>query len=54
MTHFFVQENDGQIEVDTNEKINPRPHAIYKKDNSEDLYYEDYGFNPIFRLDNCK
>ena len=53
-THFFVQEDDGQIELDKGEKDNPRPHAIYKKDNDENRYYEDYGFIPFFRLDNCK
>ena len=53
-TFFYMQEDDGQIELDANEKINPRPHALYKKDKSEDLYYEDYGFIPFFRLDNCK
>lgn len=53
-TFFYVQEDDGLIELDKREKDNPRPHAIYKKDNSEDRYYEDYGFIPFFRLDNCK
>ena len=53
-THFFCQEDDGKIVPDTSEKINPRPHAIYKKDGDDSLYYEDFGFIPFFRLDNNK
>ena len=51
---FYVQEEDGKIELDKSVAINPRPHAIYKKDGDESIYYEDFGFIPFFRLDNCK
>jgi len=51
---FYVQVEDGKIEPDKDCAINPRPHVIYKKDGDESIYYEDYGFIPIFRLDNCK
>ena len=54
LTHFFCQVDDGQIVPDDSIKINPRPHSIYKKDGDESTYYEDYGFIPFFRLDNCK
>ena len=53
-THFFCQEDDGQIIKDESQKINPRPHTIYKKDGDDSTYYEGYGFIPFFRLDNCK
>lgn len=49
---FFCQVDDGQITPDESEKFNPRPHVIYKKDGDENLYYEDYGRIPFFRLDN--
>jgi SPP1 family phage portal protein len=59
-TTFFVQEEDGKIEPDNCFEHpkgtfgNVRPHAIYKKDGDESTYYEDFGFIPFFRLDNCK
>lgn len=53
-THFFVQEEEGKILKDESEKVNPRPHVIYKKDNDEAIYYENFGFIPFFRLDNNK
>lgn len=49
---FFVQTDDGEIEKDTSEKINPRPHTLYQEDGSEEITYEDYGMIPFFRLDN--
>lgn len=51
---FYVSEEEGQIELDTDEPINPRPHTLYTKGQSEDLYYEDFGVIPFFRLDNCR
>ena len=53
-THFFCQVDDGQIVPDDSVDLNPRPHAIYKKDGDDSTYYEGYGFIPFFRLDNCK
>lgn len=53
-THFFVQEDDGQIKPDTSQEINPRPHIIYHKDGDASTYFEGYGFIPFFRLDNCR
>lgn len=51
-THFFVQEEDGKLLKDESEKVNPRPHVIYKKDKDDATYYENFGFIPFFRLDN--
>ena len=53
-THFFCQEDDGQIKVDDSVELNPRPHTIWKKDGDESTYYDGFGFIPFFRLDNCK
>lgn len=53
-TTFYVQEEEGKLILDTKEKINPRPHVTYKKDGDDAIYYENFGFIPFFRLDNCK
>ena len=53
-TQFFVQDGDGKITLDDSQKVNPRPHTLYKKDGDESTYYEDFGFIPFFRLDNNK
>ena len=53
-TYFYVQEDNGSIIPDDSIQMNPRPHAIYKKDGDDSVYYEDFGFIPFFRLDNCK
>lgn len=52
--YYYVQDENGNLMTDDSEKINPRPHIIYKKDNSEDIYYDNFGFIPWFRLDNNK
>lgn len=51
-THFFVQEEEGKIEVDIDAAINPKPHTTYMIGNN--VYTEGFGFIPFFRLDNCK
>jgi SPP1 family phage portal protein len=53
-THFYIQDGEGKLLKDESEKVNPRPHVIYKKDNDETIYYENFGFIPFFRLDNNK
>ena len=53
-TFFYKQDGEGKIEEDKDQKINPRPHTIYKKDGDKSTYYESFGFVPFFRLDNCK
>lgn len=53
-TTFYVQEEDGKLLKDEKEKLNPRPHIIYKKDGDDAIYYENFGFIPFFRLDNNK
>lgn len=51
-TTFFTQVDQGAVTLDENEKPNPRPHALYKKDGDENTYIFDYGVIPFFRLDN--
>ena len=53
-TFFYVSDGEGKIEKDTSQEVNPRPHTLYRKKEGGELYYEDYGFIPFFRLDNNK
>lgn len=53
-TYFYVSTDEGKIEKDTSQEVNPRPHTLYRKKEGGDIYYEDYGFIPFFRLDNNK
>lgn len=52
-TYFYIQDGEGKLLKDESEKVNPRPHVIYTKDDGA-TYYENYGFIPFFRLDNNK
>lgn len=51
---FYVQNDEGHIEEDTEEANNPKPHILYKKEGDESTYYDEYGFIPFFRIDNNK
>ena len=52
---YFVQVDGGQIEKDTSEPINPKPHTLYAKNgNDNKTYFESFGYIPFFRLDNNK
>ena len=53
-TYFYLQRDNGALEPDPYEKINPKPHTIYKKEGDNATYYETFGFIPFFRLDNNK
>ena len=52
--YYYVQDGDGNIEMDASEKINPRPHTLYSKKGKNQTYYEGFGFIPFFRFDNNK
>ena len=52
--HYYVQVDNGEVMVDTSEKINPKPHILYKRKRDGAVYYKDFGFIPFYRLDNCK
>ena len=34
--------------------VNPKPHRLYNKDDTETLYVKPFGFVPFFRIDNNK
>lgn len=51
-TAFFVEDGNGHIVPDEEEKLNPRPHILYKKAGDDATYYDGFGFIPFFRLDN--
>lgn len=50
-TTYFVQTDEGKIQKDDSEYLNPRPHIVYTKDNDDSVYYDGFGFIPFFRLD---
>lgn len=51
-TWFYVQAEDGKLQLDDSQEVNPRPHTLYRKKDGGELYYETFGFIPFFRLDN--
>lgn len=53
-TYYYTQVESGELTLDDDKELNPRPHVIYKKDNDDNTYYEGLGFMPFFRLDNGK
>lgn len=53
-TYFYVQEEEGKLEIDKSEPLNPRPHITYRKTGDKATYYDGFGFIPFFRLDNCQ
>lgn len=52
--YYYVQDSEGDIEEDESEKINPKPHTLYRKEGDRAIYYKNFGFIPFFRLDNNK
>lgn len=53
-TYYYVQTDEGEIEKDTTEKVNPKPHTLYEDNQDGVITYEEFGFIPFFRLDNNK
>lgn len=53
-TWYFVQTDNGHLEHDKSEKINPKPHVMFSEEGDSDKYFEGFGFIPFFRLDNNK
>lgn len=49
---YFVEIDEGKIELDKEEPINPRPHIVYEKDKEEGKFGDSLGYIPFFRLDN--
>ena len=48
---YFYQELNGEITVDQEIELNPRPHTIYT-DNKGKQYYDTFGFIPFFKFSN--
>lgn len=54
-THYFVQDGEGgKIEIDDSEPINPRPHVVYKDEETGQKMGSPLGYIPFWRLDNNK
>ena len=52
---FYNQVDNGDIELDEDAIINPRPNILWKdKEKADTYYYDSLGFIPFWRLDNCR
>lgn len=50
-TYYYVQVSDGDIVLDEEAELNPRPHIV-SSDEKGERYGASFGFIPFFRLDN--
>lgn len=50
-TTFYVQVDDGEIELDSDAKPNPRPHTLYTKGNDGKVYKKGFGFIPFLEME---
>lgn len=50
-TTYYVSDEEGKLELDADEPINPRPHILYTKEGDDAVYYDGFGFIPFFRVD---
>jgi len=51
---IYVQIDDGKIVLDKKENPNPKPHILYKEEGKDEIFQDNLGFIPFFRLDNNK
>lgn len=51
---FYNQVDDGYIELDEDEPINPIPNILWKDKKTGTHYGDSLGFIPFWRLDNCR
>ena len=51
---FYTQVDDGDIVLDDDEPINPKPNIVWKDTKTGTQYGDSLGFVPFWRLDNCK
>ena len=51
---FYEQVDDGDIILDKDEPINPKPNIVWKDPKTGTKYGDSLGFIPFWRLDNCK
>lgn len=49
--YYYTQVNDGDVIMDSDAELNPRPHIVTVNDRNE-KFGSSFGFIPFFRLDN--
>lgn len=52
-TTYYVQDGNGEINLDKDEEVNPVPHVVYKDTKGNKTGYS-FGYIPFWRLDNNK
>lgn len=52
--YYYVQVGNGEIKLDENAEINPRPHVVYIDQNTKKRMGHPLGYIPFWRLDNNK
>ena len=53
-TTYWVQIDNGKIELDDTADYNPRPHVVFTDEETGEKMCCDFGFIPFWRLDNNK
>ena len=48
---YYEQVDEGDIVLDADKEINPRPHIVYTDEETGKLFKESFGFIPFWRLD---
>lgn len=52
-TWFYTQVNDGELQLDESQHVNPRPHVLYTEGNKKgETYFDGFGYIPFIRIDN--
>lgn len=51
---YYAQIDNGKIELDQSEPVNPRPHIVYTKDDEEGKFGDSLGYIPFFRMDSSR
>lgn len=51
---YYAQIDNGKIELDQSEPVNPRPHIVYTKDDEEGRFGDSLGYIPFFRMDSSR
>lgn len=49
---YWIQKDNGDIEMDKDPTFNPRPHILYTIGDDNKMYYDTFGTIPFFRIDN--
>lgn len=50
--YFYIKRGNKPIEFDESVEINPKPHITYEENENGEIYIDNYGTIPFFRLDN--